>query len=104
MSVECGAPEASAVVLQHRDDAPGGLLTDALAGSGVRSTVVRVDRGEMLPDPGSFMLAVTLGCDSAVNDRAGWVPTEIDWLREADRAGTAVLGVGSGAQTLAVAL
>lgn len=104
MSIGREAPEASAVVLQHRDDAPGGLLIDVLAARGFRSRVVRIDRGEALPDAGTFTLAVTLGCDSAVDERASWVATEIEWLRQADRAGTAVLGVGSGAQALAVAL
>jgi hypothetical protein len=41
-------------VLQHRDDAPGGLLVDVLAAAGFRSINVRVDRGEPLPDPESL--------------------------------------------------
>lgn len=105
MSVARETPGSSAVVLQHRDDAPGGLLIDVLAAAGFRSSTVRVDRGEPLPDPTSFTLAITLGCDGAVDDPArGWVGTEIDWLRRADRAGTAMLGIGSGARALAVAL
>jgi GMP synthase (glutamine-hydrolysing) len=99
------AAGSSAVVLQHRDDAPGGLLLDALAAAGFRSKTVRVDRGEPLPDPASFTLAATLGCDDAVDGHStGSSETERDWLRQADAAGTAVLGVGSGAQTLALAL
>jgi GMP synthase (glutamine-hydrolysing) len=104
MSAVREVPGPAAVVLQHRDDAPGGLLIDVLAASGFRSTVVRVDRGETLPDPGAFTLAVTLGCDGSDGDRAGRLATELDWLRQADQAGTAVLGVGFGAQALAVAL
>ena len=105
MSLASEPPGSSAVVLQHRDDAPGGLLIDVLAAAGFRSRTVLVDRGEPLPDPASFTLAVTLGCDDAVDEQApGSVETELDWLRQADRAGTAVLGVGSGAQTLSLAL
>jgi GMP synthase (glutamine-hydrolysing) len=104
MSIGREAPGPSAVVLQHRHDAPGGLLIDVLAARGFRSRVVHIDRGETLPDPGSFTLAVTLGYDGVGDDGAGWLATEIDWLAQADRAGTAVLGVGSGAQALAVAL
>jgi len=105
MSLASEAPGSSAVVLQHRDDAPGGLLIDVLAAAGFRSRTVRVDRGEPLPDPASFTLAVTLGCDDAFDGQApGAIETEVGWLRQADRAGTAVLGVGSGAQTLAIAL
>ena len=104
MSAGPNARGPSAVVLQHRDDAPGGLLIDVLAASGLRSTIVRVDRGEPLPDPGSFTLAVTLGRDGSADEPAGALSTELDWLRQADRAGTAMLGVGFGAQALAVAL
>jgi GMP synthase (glutamine-hydrolysing) len=104
MSAGREVPGPSAVVLQHRDDAPGGLLIDVLAASGFRSTVVRVDQGETLPDPGAFTLAVTLGCDGSDDDRADGLATELDWLGQADRAGPPVLGVGFGAQALAVAL
>jgi len=104
MSAGPNARGPSAVVLQHRDDAPGGLLIDVLAASGLRSTIVRVDRGEPLPDPGSFTLAVTLDRDGSADEQSGALSTELDWLRQADRAGTAMLGVGFGAQALAVAL
>lgn len=105
MSVVSEAPASSAIVLQHRADAPGGLLLDVLVQEGFRCLTVRVDQGEPLPDPAGFTLAVTVGYDRAAGERtAGLVRAEVDWLRAADRAGTAVLGVGSGAQTLAIAL
>ena len=104
MSLEGEPPGASAVVLQHRDDAPAGILIDVLAAAGFRSRTVRLDHGEPLPDPAPFTLAVTLGCDDAVDRQATpSIEAERDWLLEADRAGTGVLGVGSGAQTLALA-
>jgi GMP synthase (glutamine-hydrolysing) len=94
-----------ALVLQHRDYAPGGVLLDALDAHGLQPVTVQVDRGEQLPDPGAVRLAVVLGSDGSVNDGArGWSSTELDWIRDADRAGTAVLGVGLGAQALSVAL
>jgi len=103
-----GEPEAAgppAVVLQHREDAPGGLLMDILAAQGFRPTTVRVDLGEPLPDPAGCRLAVTLGTDGILEPLAsGSAIPELDWLRTADRAGTALLGLGSGAQALAVAL
>ena len=99
MSFDDARPGSSALVLQHRDDAPGGLLNDVLAEHGLRPSTVRVDLGERLPDPDAFSLAVSLGWD-----RGDSAPAEIEWLREADRVGTAVLGLGSGAQALAVAL
>lgn len=90
-----------AAVLQHRADAPAGLLIEVLAEHGFRPHTIRVDLGEPIPDPTAFSLAVTLGPDGvAANGDA----VEIDWLRAADRGGVPVLGLGSGAQALAVAL
>jgi GMP synthase-like glutamine amidotransferase len=94
-----------AFVLQDREDTPGGLVLDVLAERGLRATTVRLDRGEPLPDPGSSSLAFALGSAGAVDDPArGWADSELEWLRQADRAGTAVLGLGLGAEALAVAL
>lgn len=91
--------EPTAAVLQHRDDAPAGLLIDVLAEHGIRPRTVRLDLGEPLPDPRPLSLAVSLA--RAEDDSLG---AEVEWLREADRAGAAILGVGSGAPALAVAL
>lgn len=91
---------SQAVVLQHRGDAPAGLLTDVLAEAGFRPRTIRIDLGEPLPDPTGLHLAVTLGDRTARQTAAG----EIEWLRRADRAGVAVLALGRGAQALAVAL
>jgi GMP synthase-like glutamine amidotransferase len=93
-----------AVVIQHRDDAPGGLLIDVLAEKGFRPATVRIDLGEPLPEPAAGGLVITVGN----NDPAGGDPEttagEIAWLRKADRVGAAVLAIGSGAQALALAL
>lgn len=93
-------------VLQLRDDVPGGLLLDGLSDYGLRARTVRVDRDEPLPDPCSLALGIVLGtANSVVYNRASrWLETELEWIRRADRAGTAVLGVGSGAHALATAL
>lgn len=95
----------TAAVLQRRADAPVGLLHDALTGHGLRVSTVRADLGEPLPDPASVRVAVALGSDGATGELARtWPQAQLDWLRDADRAGTAVLGIGSGAHALAVAL
>lgn len=97
--------QGDALVLAHRDDAPAGVLIDALVAGGFTPLTVRVDRGEPLPDPEALRLAVALGRESWVADlKRPWVLTEVDWLRRADRAGTPILGIGFGAQALAVAL
>lgn len=96
----------TAAILQVRDDAPGGLMLDALAARGLTPATVRVDRDEPLPDPASLRFAVLLGTGNSVvyNRASRWQHIALEWLAAADRAGTPVLGLGSGAHTLAIAL
>lgn len=93
-----------AVIIHHQDDAPAGLLLDRLSACGVDWRVVDLGRGEPLPEPESVRLAVSLGSDASADDARDWIARELDWLRAADRAGTAILGLCFGAQALAVAL
>jgi len=80
-------------------------MLDVLAEQGFHPRIIRLDQDDRLPDPSQFSLAVTLGRGPlADGGETGRSTAELDWLRKADRAGTAVLGVGSGAQALAVAL
>ena len=96
----------TAAILQLRDDVPAGLLMDVLGHHGLHARTVRVDRDESLPDPRSLAAAIVLGtANSVVYNRASrWLHTELEWIRQADRAGTPVLGLGSGAHALATAL
>jgi len=95
----------NALILQHQDDAPPGLVLEVLEAHGLPSQTVRLDRGEALPDPSTVTIAVTLGSDASADDRGrAWVRTELEWIAGADRAGTAVLGLCFGAQALAAAL
>jgi GMP synthase-like glutamine amidotransferase len=95
----------NAVILQHQDDAPAGLLLDALAAAGVDWRTVHLDRGELPPEPESLELAVSLGSDASADDAGrDWIAGELEWLRAADGAGTTILGLCFGAQSLALAL
>jgi GMP synthase-like glutamine amidotransferase len=92
------------LLLQTQDSAPPGLLAAWADGRQIPLDVVRVDRSPRLPDPASFAFAVALGSHaSLVGPRPGWVGSEVDWLRDAERAGVPVLGICFGAQALAVA-
>jgi GMP synthase (glutamine-hydrolysing) len=96
---------AGVVILQHQDNAPPGLLLDVLIARSLPRRTVRMDRAERLPDPRSIALAVVLGSDESADEtRNEWIGAEIEWLRRADQAGTTVLGLGFGAQALALAL
>ena len=96
---------ADVLILQHQGTAPAGLLLDVLRSRHLTWRIIRVDRSELLPDPRSVAVAFVLGCDQSLHDpEHRWIAAEIDWLRGADHAGTGILGVGFGAQALAIAL
>jgi GMP synthase-like glutamine amidotransferase len=60
--------------------------------------------GERLRDPAVHRLAVLVGSTSFTDALAsGQLAEEVEWIRQADAAGTAVLGVGHGARALAYA-
>jgi GMP synthase (glutamine-hydrolysing) len=93
------------VILQHQDNAPPGLLLDVLEARRLAWRLVRVDRAEPLPEPSAITLAVALGSDESADEtRHEWITTEINWLAAANQADTTILGLGFGAQTLALAL
>jgi GMP synthase-like glutamine amidotransferase len=95
----------SVLILQHQDDAPAGLLLDALRDAGLRWQIAHLDRGEALPPPAGIEIAITLGSETAADDPdIDWIGAELDWLRAADASGTAILGVCFGAQAMSVAL
>jgi GMP synthase (glutamine-hydrolysing) len=105
-------PAGRALLLQGADlapvaalAAPVAALAEALRAGAVEPIIVRIERGTQLPDPGSLELAVVIGParwsgnPSRADDAA-----QVDWLREASRAGTPVLAVGTASQLLATAL
>jgi GMP synthase-like glutamine amidotransferase len=99
------SPAPKVLILQHQDDAPAGLVLEALAAADLDAQTVRLDRAQPLPDPASVAIAVSLGSEASADDPSRrWIATELDWLRAADRAGTRILGLCFGAQALALAL
>ncbi len=83
-----------------------GLIGDELRLAGQAYAVVRLDRGEMLPDPGSVAGLAVLGGPMGVHDADDhpWVVAERDLMAAVATEGMPVLGVGLGAQQLAMAL
>jgi GMP synthase (glutamine-hydrolysing) len=66
--------------------------------------VVRVDRGEALPDPATVRGAVVTGSGAMVTDRESWSEATADWLRAGVASGLPLLGLCYGHQLLAHAL
>ncbi|MFZ1996420.1 MAG: hypothetical protein WAU75_20080 [Solirubrobacteraceae bacterium] len=82
---------------------PATALVDVLLAHGLDPAVVTAN-GESLPDPGASPLAVLVGADPLGDARTGgWLEREVEWIRRADEAGTALLGIGHGARALALA-
>jgi GMP synthase-like glutamine amidotransferase len=93
------------LVLQTQPDATSGQLLPWAASRGLIVDAVRVDLGEPLPEPRELDFAVALGSDASLADGgAAWIAEEVEWLRAADAADVPVIGIGFGAQALAVAL
>jgi GMP synthase-like glutamine amidotransferase len=91
------------LVAQPRHGRPAAALVDVLLAHGLDPAVVTAD-DESLPDPGASPLAILVGPDSLSEARVdGRLERELEWLRRADEAGTAVLGIGHGARALALA-
>jgi GMP synthase-like glutamine amidotransferase len=92
-------------LLLHRNEVASASLLGVLADRGLDPVTVRAgERGQPLPDPRSVGVAILVGSapygDVAEHE---WHARELDWLREADRGGTSVLGIGHGARAIAVA-
>jgi GMP synthase-like glutamine amidotransferase len=91
------------LVVQPRRGRPAAALVDVLLAHDLDPAVVPAD-SESLPDPAALPLAILVGPDSLSEARAdGRLERELDWIRRADEAGTAVIGIGHGARALALA-
>jgi GMP synthase (glutamine-hydrolysing) len=95
------------LLVQHVAFEGPGAIGGAITDTGADLTVVRTDRGDAVPPPGTVAdLAglVVMGGPMSVHDDLGWLADERALLREAVEAGRPVLGVCLGAQQLAAAL
>jgi len=102
-----------ALHVHHDANSRPGLVGEALDSRGVASVSHQVcptagspQGSPEFPDPAGFDLVVLFGSRwSVYEDRvAHWVEPELDFIRAADRAGVAVLGLCFGGQMLSTAL
>ncbi|MGO9793131.1 MAG: type 1 glutamine amidotransferase [Solirubrobacteraceae bacterium] len=95
---------ASVAILQCSQPAPLGFLADVLEAGGLGSRLVRQGSLWSLPDPTDVPLAIAIGREAPANlVPADSLQIEVEWLRHADAAGATILGIGAGAQALAIA-
>jgi GMP synthase (glutamine-hydrolysing) len=95
------------LLVQHVAFEGPGAIAQAIAEAGGALTVLRMDRGDLLPLPAVFAEVaglVVMGGPMSVHDDLAWLAEERALLRRAVEAGLPVLGVCLGAQQLAAAL
>jgi GMP synthase (glutamine-hydrolysing) len=95
------------VVLQHVHYEGPGAIGAAVADAGAGLSVVRLDRGESVPERDAvagMTGLVVMGSPMGVHDELPWLEAERALVRAAVEAELPVLGVCLGAQQLAAAL
>jgi GMP synthase-like glutamine amidotransferase len=94
-----------ALVIQHAEDAPSGLVGAWLTEHGADQDVYPIGADGRQPDPLEYELVVSLGSEcSAYDDTLPWVGREQRLLRDAVDGDVPVLGICFGSQILARAL
>lgn len=93
-------PALRALILQHEQPTPPGLILDWLDDRGIGVEHSRVDVEERIV-LGDHDLIVSLGSEfAAFDDHVPWIPSEASFLDEALRREIPVLGVCFGAQLM----
>jgi len=98
-------PDFRALIVQHEEPTPPGLVSDWLDQRGARIDVLRIDLDDRVPDPRDYELIVSLGSEfAAFDDSIPFVQREMQLLRQAAAYDVAVLGLCFGGQLMARAL
>jgi GMP synthase-like glutamine amidotransferase len=92
-----------ALVIQHEEPTPPGLILPWLRKRGAEVETLRIDEQDPHDlDPRDYELIVSLGSEfGAYQDDIEWIKHEMDFLREATEADVPFLGVCFGGQILA---
>lgn len=95
----------TALVVQHEDLAPAGLLADWLDRQDAHVDLLRIDLEERVPDPREYQLIAYLGSESAAfDDSVPFVRRESELIRQAAKDDVPMLGICFGGQLMARAL
>jgi GMP synthase-like glutamine amidotransferase len=100
VSSEAWKPRA--LILQHEEPTPPGLIGEWLGEQGALAETLRIDEVEPNVDPRDYDLIVSLGSEfAAYDDAVPFVEREVRVLREALAAEVPILGLCFGGQLLA---
>lgn len=99
------ASKLRALIVQHEEPTPPGLLGDWLERQRAEVDVLRIDLDERVPDPREFQLIAFLGAEfAAFDDSVPFVQRESQLIRQAAKHDVPMLGLCFGGQLMARAL
>ena len=99
------ASKLKALIVQHEEPTPAGLLGDWLDRQNAEVDVLRIDLDEVVPDPREFQLIAYLGSEfAAFDDSVPFVQRESELIRQAAKHDVPMLGLCFGGQLMARAL
>ena len=98
-------PEFRALIVQHEEPTPPGLVSEWLDQRAAVVDILRIDLDDRVPDPRDYQLIVSLGSEfAAFDDSIPFIRRETELLRQAAAADVPVLGLCFGGQLMARAL
>ena len=99
------ASKLKALIVQHEEPTPAGLLADWLDRQNAQVDILRIDLDERVPEPREYQLIAYLGSDlAAFDDSVPFVQRESELIRQADKDDIPMLGLCFGGQLMARAL
>jgi GMP synthase - Glutamine amidotransferase domain len=99
------ASKLKALIIQHEEPTPPGLLGEWLDEQNADVDILRIDLEEKVPDPREYHLIASLGSEfAAFDDSVGFVRRESELIRQAAEHDVPILGLCFGGQLMARAL
>lgn len=96
------APKLKALIVQHEEPTPPGLLGQWLDERNAEIDVLRIDLEAQIPDPRDYQLIASLGSEfAAFDDSVPFIHRESELIRQAARHDVPFLGLCFGGQLMA---
>ncbi len=91
-----------ALIVQHEEPTPPGLLGEWLDGHNAEVDILRIDLDEAVPDPRDYQLIASLGSEfAAFDDSIPFIRRESELIKKAAAEDVPVLGLCFGGQLMA---